>query len=497
METHEERLAAFEAELREKYTDKDREEMAGKEAMSDGSYPIKDKEDVEKAIKAVGEGNADHDAIRKHIIDRAKEIGCSDLIPDAWQADGSIKQDDGKRSRGSTPIARRKERHRAVPLLPEVRHFAAAGLEVRSAKDADEIIVTGTPIVYDAPYLVRDLFGEFEERMRPGCVSDLLKRGVDCRLLLNHEGLAMARTTSGTLRLWDTTTELHFEAKLDARQQLANDFAIAVERGDMSQMSVGMVVGRDEWGEESGTETRDVFRLDDLLDVSGVTYPCSPTTNIQIANRMMMEVPIESRARLRRIYAEMRSGKVLSQGNQDKIVQAAKALHHVLDAAGLDPNDLIGEEDEPEGTNTSDDATIGGDSTGNSDGSPSLADGSGTRSHAAPNTADERREASLGYGDKKSDIYQELVKRFESSNPWGGPCDIWIEDFGDDWVVFESYGEPRGLWRIGYSLDGDGKVELLGDPVEVARKTDYVPIARSASTLRLRVEARKRRRGAA
>ncbi len=60
-------------------------------AMPDGSYPIKTKADLRKAIKAVGRGNADHGKIRKHIITRAKALGLEAMVPDNWQADGSLK----------------------------------------------------------------------------------------------------------------------------------------------------------------------------------------------------------------------------------------------------------------------------------------------------------------------------------------------------------------------------------------------------------------------
>lgn len=79
---------------RDKYNGLDRHNMAKSgEAMPDGSYPIKDAEDLQNAIHAVGRGNADHDAIRKHIIDRAKALGLSADIPDNWNADGSLKQE--------------------------------------------------------------------------------------------------------------------------------------------------------------------------------------------------------------------------------------------------------------------------------------------------------------------------------------------------------------------------------------------------------------------
>lgn len=59
-------------------------------AMPDGSYPIENTADLAKAIKAVGRGGADHDAIRKHIMRQAKRLGAEDQIPSNWQPDGSI-----------------------------------------------------------------------------------------------------------------------------------------------------------------------------------------------------------------------------------------------------------------------------------------------------------------------------------------------------------------------------------------------------------------------
>lgn len=67
-------------------------------AMPDGSYYIRagkvGASDLQNAVKAVGRGQEDsHNAIRVHIMKRAKAIGLSDEIPDDWQADGSLKHD--------------------------------------------------------------------------------------------------------------------------------------------------------------------------------------------------------------------------------------------------------------------------------------------------------------------------------------------------------------------------------------------------------------------
>lgn len=71
-----------------------RKAAASGAAMPDGSYPIKTKADLRKAIKAVGRGGAEHDKIRKHIATRAKALGLEAMVPSNWNADGSLKTAD-------------------------------------------------------------------------------------------------------------------------------------------------------------------------------------------------------------------------------------------------------------------------------------------------------------------------------------------------------------------------------------------------------------------
>jgi hypothetical protein len=86
----------------------DREKKAASgAAMPDGSYPIADRADLGKAIHAVGRGGASHDAIRKHIISRARSLGASSEIPDNWNSDGSLKGDVSKEA--DVPVAVTKD----------------------------------------------------------------------------------------------------------------------------------------------------------------------------------------------------------------------------------------------------------------------------------------------------------------------------------------------------------------------------------------------------
>lgn len=360
METHEQRPAADEKpdEERAKYSADQLKALKAKGHTFPGttSYPIDDLEDLNNAIHAVGRGGADHDAIRKYIIGRAKAMGHANLIPDNWNADGSLKEktendpdegEDGSVGQnnpygsggsmgsgdgtGSRSAKRaKKPRHRSGPTIgPEVR-FRTNILEIRAASDDFDVVeVTGEPIVYDTPYKVRDMFGEFEETMRSGAASDCLGRGADVRFLFNHDGLPLARTSAGTLSLKDSPRALSMTARLDTRQQAANDLAVAIERGDVSQMSCGFIVGDDNWNEDC--DERMINQLQDLLDVSAVTYPASPTTTIAVAQRMLMQATrTESKARIRQAWLalrELREGKVLSAPNQKLLIGALEALH--------------------------------------------------------------------------------------------------------------------------------------------------------------------------
>lgn len=87
------------------FTADQRQAMASNgQAMSDGSYPIPDAEHLGKAIQAVGRGSGSHDAIRKHIIGRAKTLGLSDRIPDGWNADGSVSKADVIKTEITAPL---------------------------------------------------------------------------------------------------------------------------------------------------------------------------------------------------------------------------------------------------------------------------------------------------------------------------------------------------------------------------------------------------------
>jgi hypothetical protein len=63
------------------------------EAMPGGRYPIRNRDDLQNAIHAVGRakgGEAGRAAVRRFIIKRAKALGLSSMIPGSWRPDGTL-----------------------------------------------------------------------------------------------------------------------------------------------------------------------------------------------------------------------------------------------------------------------------------------------------------------------------------------------------------------------------------------------------------------------
>jgi len=61
---------------------------------SGGRFPIRNRADLAKAIKAVGRAKGGEEGrrkVRRFIIRRAKALNLSNMIPDSWQANGSVK----------------------------------------------------------------------------------------------------------------------------------------------------------------------------------------------------------------------------------------------------------------------------------------------------------------------------------------------------------------------------------------------------------------------
>jgi HK97 family phage prohead protease len=176
--------------------------------------------------------------------------------------------------------------------------------------DAERRTVTGYAAVFNSPS--EDM--GFIEYIEPGAFRDALKTS-DVRALFNHDpNYILARTASGTLRLEEDGKGLRYQFDAPATT-FGNDFLTMLRRGDISQSSFGFTVGEQAWEEKRAADgstqhIRRIKKIDRLFDVSPVTYPAYPDT--EVALRAM-------------------SGDMGSKGSAPDVDAAVKSLAAAID----------------------------------------------------------------------------------------------------------------------------------------------------------------------
>ena len=152
-------------------------------------------------------------------------------------------------------------------------------MALRAEDDGDGLTLRGYATVFDADYEITDALGTYTERVAAGAFTRTLEHGADVRLLVNHDGLPLARTKSGTLSLAQDDVGLLCEARLDAASPLVRSVKSAMDRGDADQMSFAFRVVKQEWADDYTDRT---IREAQLFDVSVVTFPANPATSVSL-----------------------------------------------------------------------------------------------------------------------------------------------------------------------------------------------------------------------
>jgi HK97 family phage prohead protease len=125
-----------------------------------------------------------------------------------------------------------------------------------------------------------DIGGMFREVIAPGAFSEAIGRD-DVVFLINHDGLPLARTRSGTLKLTQDDHGLRMETTLDPDDPDVKAIAGKMKRGDLDKMSFAFFPEVQVW-DESGNIPLRTIRKAALYDVSVVTTPAYAGTEIAL-----------------------------------------------------------------------------------------------------------------------------------------------------------------------------------------------------------------------
>jgi len=105
----------------------------------------------------------------------------------------------------------------------------------------------------------------------------------DVHFLINHEGVTLARTKSGTLNLSTDRKGLLAEARIDRRDPMGQSLEVKMERGDLDEMSFAFRTVRQEW--DADYTERSLLEVNiDKGDVSVVNNGANDKTRIRIAD---------------------------------------------------------------------------------------------------------------------------------------------------------------------------------------------------------------------
>jgi HK97 family phage prohead protease len=176
----------------------------------------------------------------------------------------------------------------------------------------------------------------FIEYIAPGAFRKTLSETPDVRLLINHEGLPLARTKNGTLTLTEDEVGLRFDAELPDTSE-ARDLYTLIERGDVDQMSFAFRVIRQKFNKDRSERTLTEVSLADG-DVSVVTYPAYPTTTV------------EAREHLARAIQAVKEGREISGESlvvlQSVFEKMSEGHEYVMEAVEMMAA-LMGAQEEP------------------------------------------------------------------------------------------------------------------------------------------------------
>jgi len=121
--------------------------------------------------------------------------------------------------------------------------------------------------------------GGFVEIISPGAFSAAIGKS-DIRALWNHNSdIVLGRTKSGTLTVREDERGLFVDIIPPDTQQ-ARDLVASIERGDVDQMSFAFTVRASDWKEEGENWLRTITEVEQLYDVSPVTYPAYENTDV-------------------------------------------------------------------------------------------------------------------------------------------------------------------------------------------------------------------------
>ena len=175
----------------------------------------------------------------------------------------------------------------------EYRYIPIQNFEIRSKEEGSEdssFLVEGYASTFEPYVMFTDENGvDYKEQILPEAFKDA--DFSDVVFLKDHQGTVFARTRNKTLEL--SVDEKGLFSKTDlSKTASARSMFEEIQAGMYDQMSFAFIVGEDDYDKK--THTRTIRSIKKLFDVSAVSFPANPGTDIGVATRDYFNGVIEA-----------------------------------------------------------------------------------------------------------------------------------------------------------------------------------------------------------
>lgn len=186
----------------------------------------------------------------------------------------------------------------------QYRMIQLPDMQLRAAEQVDEeepkYIVEGYATTYDDPYTLFEYDGiAYKETVSRDALAGADMS--DVIFLYNHEGMVYARQSNGTLELTSDERGLHVRADLGSTEASRQMFE-SIRAGLVTQMSWAFTIADEDYDEE--THTRSIKSVRKVYDVSAVSIPANPNTDIAESARRSLDGVIKAEEEKRRSERE-------------------------------------------------------------------------------------------------------------------------------------------------------------------------------------------------
>ena len=179
------------------------------------------------------------------------------------------------------------------------REYRNMPFEIRQDGDKPSFIVEGYASTFESYKLIEIDGEDYNERIEPTAFDDADMSDVVFRV--DHEGPVYARASAGTVKLDIDEHGLHQVSDLSQTQR-ARDLFEDIAAGNYPQMSFAFSISDEHYDAE--TRTRVIDRIAKVYDVSPVTWPANPTTELHARDYFNGVIEAEKAAEAERLAAE-------------------------------------------------------------------------------------------------------------------------------------------------------------------------------------------------